>query len=135
MELHVFYKDYIASEMVKLLNYPVHMLSQGIYKLYEDLRATHYSDLDHKTRLSRIDFKRAKDIRVLVINPEDIFKHYRDPKSVGLQDIVLVVIPGYSINDIKDVMTRIKKDIGPEGIKAGRRPQRDLRKMFEELFL
>ena len=117
MELQIFYRDYIASEMVKILKYPVHMLSQGISKLYEDLRAAHYRDLDHKTRLSKIDFKRAKDIRVLVIHPEDILKHYRDPSSVGLQDTVLVVIPGYSIGDIKDVMTRLKKDIGPEGIK------------------
>ena len=54
---------------------------------------------------------------------------------MGLQDTIFVAIPGYNINDIKDVMTRLKKDIGPEGIKLGRRPQRDQAKKFEELFL
>ena len=135
MELQVFYRDYIVAEMIKILKYPVHMLSQGIFKLREDLRETHIRDVDKKTRLAKIDYTRAKDIRVLVVDPDDILKHYRDPRSVGLQDTVLVVIPGYSITDIKDVMTKLKKQIGQEGLKAGRRPQRDQVKKFEELFL
>lgn len=126
MELQVFYRDYIVADMIKLMHYPVHMLSQGISKLREDLRMEHHRDLEKKTRPAKIDHKRAKDIRVLVIDPDDILKHYREPKSVGLQDTILVAIPGYSINDIKDVMARIKKDIGLEGIKAGRRSQRGL---------
>lgn len=135
MELQVFTRDYIVAEMIRLLKYPVHMLSQGISKLREDLRATHHRDVEKKTRPAKINFKDAKDIKVLVIDPDDIMKHYREPKSVGLQDTVLVAIPGFSINDIKDVMARIKKDIGLEGIKAGRRTQNGLREKFEKLFL
>jgi hypothetical protein len=135
MELQVFFRDYIVADMIKLMHYPVHMLSQGISKLREDLRETHIRDVDKKTRLAKIDYTRAKDIRVLVLHREDILKHYRDPRSVGLQDTVLVAIPEYSINDIKDVMARLKKDIGLEGIRVGRRPQYGQAKMFEELFL
>ena len=105
MEVSEFIYKKIEGEFHKNFNLDYKVISRAILSVYNDLKA---KMIPGKKKFQIMTFGKAKEARVLFLDPVSIFNYYKDHNSSGMNTQHKVCIPGFDCTDIAKLFNRFR---------------------------